>query len=141
MRAHLAIVLIELRRLAESAGQETVAGETGHVARLLAEIDARLAGEISLDALASSLGLTPGYLTSEVRRISGRTAMQWVTARRLRAAQKLLVETDAPIAEVAAAVGFVDGSHFARRFREEFGTSPGLWRKGMKRATRTANGT
>ena len=46
---------------------------------------------------------------------------------RLERARKLLGDPqlyDLPVAEVAARCGFADPSHFARRFRRQFGQSP-----------------
>ncbi|BDE05551.1 hypothetical protein WPS_08270 [Vulcanimicrobium alpinum] len=132
MRAHLAIVLVELSRLAVSFERAATSTTSGLFERLMGAIDARLDAEIRLRDLADALALTPGYLTSEVRRISGRTAMEWVTARRLRVARRALLLGDAPIATVAAEAGFTDAGHLARRFRDEFGTTPARWRERMR---------
>jgi AraC family transcriptional activator of pobA len=127
MRAHLALVVVELARL---SGWRNSAAEFRfpQLGRLIAEIDRRLADDIRLGDLADVLALTPAYLTAELRRKTGRTAMEWVTARRLRAARRLLLESELSIAEVAAAAGFADGSHLSRHFQAEFHTSPGRWR-------------
>jgi AraC family transcriptional activator of pobA len=127
MRAHLALVVVELSRL--SGWRSPVAEfRFPQLDRLISEIDRRLADEIRLVDLADVLALTPAYLTSELRRKTGRTAMEWVTARRLRAARRLLLESELSIADVAAAAGFADGSHLSRHFQAEFNTSPGRWR-------------
>ena len=140
MRAHLAIVLIELSRLAASFERAATSTASGLLERLMGAIDARLDAEIRLRDLAGALALTPGYLTSEVRRTTGRTAMEWVTARRLRVARRALVLGDAPIATVAAEAGFTDAGHLARRFREEFGTTPARWRERMRAVRSAASG-
>jgi methylphosphotriester-DNA--protein-cysteine methyltransferase len=44
-------------------------------------------------------------------------------------ARELLTRTDLSLSEVAFAVGFADQSHFARRFRQMLGVSPGQFRK------------
>jgi hypothetical protein len=44
-------------------------------------------------------------------------------------ARELLTRTDLSLSEVAFAVGFADQSHFARRFRQMVGVSPGQFRK------------
>ena len=41
---------------------------------------------------------------------------------------------DLPVAEVAARCGFADPSHFARRFRRQFGQSPLQFRSNLERS-------
>jgi len=47
----------------------------------------------------------------------------------------MLDQTERPIAEVAALTGFVDGAHFSREFRKQFGQSPAQWRGSPARMT------
>lgn len=54
---------------------------------------------------------------------------QWIIRRRLERARGELAATTAAIATVAHRSGFTDTSHFSRRFRETFGTSPREWRR------------
>jgi len=63
------------------------------------------------------------------------TPAQWVLRRRLERARHLLASTDpatTSIAAVARRSGFRDASHFSRRFREAFGTTPRDWRAGAR---------
>ncbi len=51
---------------------------------------------------------------------------------RLQRAQDLLTDPrlrDLPIIEIAARCGFTDPSHFARRFRRQFGVTPLAFRR------------
>jgi len=52
-----------------------------------------------------------------------------VLERRIAKARKLLINTDLCLSEIALEVGFADQSHFARRFRQTLGVSPGQFRK------------
>ncbi len=58
------------------------------------------------------------------------TPAQWVLGRRLEQARHHLVAIapTASIVAVAHRCGFSDPSHFSRRFREAFGTTPSEWR-------------
>ena len=83
---------------------------------------------LSLRDVAGAVGLTPGHVTTVVRRRTGRTVQQWITERRLREARRLLHDTDLTVGAVAARVGFRDAGYFVRRFRAEHGVPPGRWR-------------
>jgi AraC-like DNA-binding protein len=79
--------------------------------------------------VASGVGVTPGYLTTLVRRRTGRTVVEWITERRMVQARRLLTETDLPVADVARRVGLSDAGYFARVFRNSNGTTPRAWRR------------
>ena len=57
------------------------------------------------------------------------TVGEHVRERRIEQARRLLVESDAPLFEIAARVGFADHSHFTRTFRRRFGIPPGEYRR------------
>ncbi|SFN65945.1 Helix-turn-helix domain-containing protein [Mesorhizobium sp. NFR06] len=46
--------------------------------------------------------------------------------RRLQRARRMIAEEDS-LAEIAAAAGFSDQSHFNRHFKKAFGLTPGRW--------------
>ena len=48
---------------------------------------------------------------------------------RLERARRLMQRSAAPLAEIAAAAGFSDQSHFSNAFRKIFGVSPGAFRR------------
>ncbi|WP_446223066.1 helix-turn-helix domain-containing protein [Nocardia sp. IBHARD005] len=63
---------------------------------------------------------------------SGISLEQWIIEQRLVRARDMLIDRGyehRSIASVAGAVGFRDAAHFARRFREAFGTTPRDWRR------------
>jgi AraC-like DNA-binding protein len=76
--------------------------------------------------------MTPGHLTTVVRRRTGRTVQEWITERRMAEARGLLAETDLPVAEVARRVGVCDPGYFSRLFGRAHGSSPREWRGGRE---------
>jgi transcriptional regulator GlxA family with amidase domain len=60
---------------------------------------------------------------------------RWQLDARIRRAQDLLRRRNAEIAEVAAATGFADQSHFTRVFREHVGSTPKVWQRARTRST------
>jgi AraC-like DNA-binding protein len=134
--AHLTLMLIELARLARDVSDLVAdlrrSGEP-LLAEVFAVIDRRHAEPLSLRDVASELGMTPGHLTTVVRRRTGRTVQEWIIERRMAEARKLLAETDLPVAEVAHRVGVADPGYFSRLFGRTHGTSPRKWRASPKR--------
>ncbi len=126
--AHLTLLLIDLARLAaDVVGDLRRSGEP-----LLAEvfdvIEKRHTETLSLRDVAQEVGMTPGYLTTVVRRRTGRTVQEWILQRRMTEARRLLSATDLPISEIARRVGLSDPGYFTRQFRRTFGIPPRSWR-------------
>jgi AraC-like DNA-binding protein len=92
-------------------------------------IDRRYAEYIGPAEIASELRRHPAYLTSLVRETTGKSLGTWLIERRLAAARALLSKTDDSIGDIAAAVGYVDVSHFARYFTRHYGIPPARWRR------------
>lgn len=126
--ALLQVSLIELARFAapHSAGLRQQ-GETV-LAQVFDVIDERYAEPLSTADVASAVGLTATYLTTLVRRRTGRTVLDWILERRMAAARQLLLTTDLSVEAVAQRVGFTDATYFSRRFRTHHDLSPGRWR-------------
>jgi AraC-like DNA-binding protein len=90
---------------------------------------------ISLDDVAAAIGLTPGYLTTLVRRKTGRTVQRWITERRMAEARKLLQGTDLPVEDVAARVGYRHPSYFIKHFGRDHTVTPAAWRRRTRTQT------
>jgi AraC-like DNA-binding protein len=127
--AHLTLLLIDLARIAGPIVAELRRSGEPLLAQVFEVIDGRLAEPLSLRDVAGELGMTPGHLTTVVRRRTGRTVGDWIVERRMAAARGLLAETDLPVAEVARRVGVPDPGYFSRLFSRAHGTSPRDWRQ------------
>jgi AraC family transcriptional regulator, transcriptional activator of pobA len=126
--AHLTLLLIDLARLAVDVVCDLRRSGEPLLAEAFTVIDRRHAEPLSLRDVARELGLTPGHLTTIVRRRTGRTVGEWITERRMAEARTLLAESDLPIAEVAGRVGIGDPGYFSRLFGRAHGVSPREWR-------------
>ncbi len=126
--ALLQVTLIDLGRLAApyTAGLRHQ-GQTV-LAQVFDLIDERYREPLSTVDVADAVGLSPGHLTTLVRRRTGRTVLDWILERRMAAARRLLLETDHSAESIAAQVGFSDPTYFNRRFRAYHGVAPGRWR-------------
>jgi AraC family transcriptional regulator, transcriptional activator of pobA len=127
--AQLTLLLIDLARLAvDVVGDLRHSGEPV-LAEVFAVIDRHHSAPLSLRDVAAEVGLTPGHLTTVVRRRTGRTVQEWIIERRMAESRRLLADTELSIAEVARRVGIADPGYFSRLFRRTHGTSPRAWRK------------
>jgi AraC-like DNA-binding protein len=90
-------------------------------------LDAHADQAPTLDELADAADVSPFHFLRIFRRVLGVTPHQYLVRARLRRAARLLV-TDAPITEVAYAVGFGDLSNFIRTFHRAAGVSPSRFR-------------
>lgn len=91
-------------------------------------IEANYHQPITLYDIAQAVGYSPTYLTNLVRCQTGQTVYCWVVERRMAEARSLLLNTDQPVNQVAAAVGYPDAGHFIRHFRKIHNTTPKMWR-------------
>lgn len=76
---------------------------------------------------AAKLGLTPNYLNTVVKNITGSRASDLIHAQLISEAKYLLVHTRHSHKEVAAELGFTDQSYFTKFFRRETGQNPLEW--------------
>ncbi len=127
--AHLTLLLVDAARLAADLVTDLRVNEEPLLADVFDYIEQRYAQSISLKDVARGVALSPGYLTTVVRRRTGRTVQEWITARRLSEARRLLVTTDLAVADIARRVGYEDPAYFVRTFRRAHGTTPLRWRR------------
>ena len=104
----------------------TTPQRTGHgatIARATALMEAHLDAPLPVAEIARRLGLSPRALQQRFRDRLGTTPQAHALAMRLDEAQRQVIQTDAPISEIALACGFASQASFARAYRSRFGTS------------------
>ena len=126
--AHLTLLLIDVARLADDVVDDLRRSGEPLLAEVFTVIDTRLSEPLSLRDVAGQLGMTPGHLTTVVRRRTGRTVQEWIIERRMAEARSLLSDTELSVAEIARRVGMSDPGYFSRQFRRTHGASPREWR-------------
>lgn len=126
--AHLTLLLIDLARMTDDVVDDLRRSGEPLIADVFAVIDRHVGSPLSLRDVAREVGLSPGHLTTVVRRRTGRTVGEWIIERRMAEARALLSGTDLPVATVARRVGVGDAGYFARLFRRTYGVSPRAWR-------------
>ncbi len=130
--AHLTLLLVEVSRLAVDVVGDLKLNDEPLLAEVFACIEARYQDGISLSDVARAVNLSPGHLTTVVRRKTGRTVQQWIGEQRMAQARRMLVETDQPVEHVGRQVGIPDAVYFGRSFRRAHGVTPLAWRRAAR---------
>ena len=128
-RAHVTLLLVRLARLDTDVPDDLRRHDEPLLGAAFDVIETRYRDPISTRDVATAVGLSPGHLTTVVRRGTGRTVGQWLAERRLQEARRLLATTDLTVAAVAGRVGYHDPGYFIRRFRAVHGLTPQEWRQ------------
>ena len=128
-QAHVTLLLVRLARLDTDVPDDLRRHDEPLLGAAFDVIETRYRDPISTRDVAAAVGLSPGHLTTVVRRGTGRTVGQWLTERRLQEARRLLATTDLTVAAVAGRVGYPDPGYFTRRFRVAHGLTPQEWRQ------------
>jgi len=84
--------------------------------------------DLSIDALAAVVGLSPTYFAELFRQSTGFTPHQFVSHHRVELAQQLLKHANLSLAEIAYRCGFASQSQFTTTFRRFTGVTPGRFR-------------
>lgn len=89
--------------------------------------------DISLEELASKIGLSPYYFSREFKKEIGVPPHQYLLETRISYAEYLLSSTEKPVSEIAYLSGFKDTHLFTPCFRKRTGMTPSAYRD-VKRA-------
>jgi len=92
-------------------------------------IESRITEKLTVGHIASAVYFSKFHYSRLFREIVGETVMEYVTKRRMTLAGKALLETDAPIIDVAVNYGYDSREGFTRSFKAYMGISPSEYRK------------
>lgn len=106
------------------------------VAQALHYLESAYDQPVSPSSLAKKAGMSAARFARIVKRVHGISPMQLITKTRISAGARLLLETDAAIAEIALDCGFSDHSAFTRAFRAITGLTPSEYRRQQVRHDR-----
>lgn len=87
-------------------------------------IERDFAGSHRVNDFAAALGYSVRSLSRATKAATGSSAKQYLDARILLEARRLLVHTDATSAEISRRLGFHDPSDFTKFFRKRDGGTP-----------------
>lgn len=136
--AHLTLLLVSVSRVSVDLGHDLRLRNEPLLAAVFEFIEERYHDPVSLADIAESVALTPGHLTTVVRRKTGRTAQQWLTERRMAEARRLLRETDHTVEAIATCTGYRQPSFFIKQFKHHHADTPAAWRRQARAPMRSS---
>ena len=99
-----------------------------HVGRALSLMHADPARAWTVEELAQQCGISRAAFAKRFVDLVGDAPMQYLTDWRMHLARRLLRESNAGLAELAARVGYESEAAFSRAFRRAVGMPPATWR-------------
>lgn len=108
----------------DSPAYATYTRVRGHIERHFLELS-------SLEATAEACGIDAPYLCRLFARYHDESPYQFLTRLRMDHASRLLLESDASVKSVAAALGYRDAFHFSRVFKAVHHVPPSRFRQSM----------
>lgn len=100
-----------------------------------AYIERHCTERLTLAQLAARVGISRSHLAHCFPKAFGITVQQYLLACRVALAQRLLSQTELPLAHIAREIGCHDHSHFSALFRRHVGVTPQRYRH-LERARR-----
>ena len=121
--------LEEALLLADSGNSDSGMAGADRILQAGSAVRSDLARAWSVAELANLCGLSASRFAHRFRAAFGEPPRRWIERQRIERARQLLTTTNAPIAEIAADVGFADPFHFSHRFRTVVGIPPSRVRR------------
>ena len=122
------LLTLILHEVVLAAGPVQRVGTPSVVHGALRVIERHCLERLTLDDVADAVDRTPAYVTTALKRATGRSAVEWMTAGRMAEARRRLLHSDEHVEIIAERVGYADPTHFIRMFRRAHGITPARWR-------------
>ncbi|BAW96686.1 two-component response regulator [[Synechococcus] sp. NIES-970] len=103
--------------------------ESEHLAPIFHFIEMNYNQTLRLEDIAKEVGYSPTYLSNLVKKETGQTIKQWIIARRMVQARRLLCTTARTVREIANCCGYPDPGYFTSQFQKIHQKTPLGWRK------------
>lgn len=101
----------------------------GRLSEAVQHLHTHYAKPLTTRQLAKMVGVSSSQFARRFQKLFNATLRQYLLRVRVRAASRLLAQTDKSITEIAMEVGFYDHAHFSRTFSRLMGMGPLAFRK------------
>ncbi|WP_440114768.1 AraC family transcriptional regulator [Paenibacillus sp. QZ-Y1] len=88
-------------------------------------IEEHLSEDLSLEAVATKVFISPKYLSKLFKEEIGATYTDYITSRRMERAKELIESNNMTIERIASSVGYGTTAYFIKRFKDMYGCTPG----------------
>ncbi len=92
-------------------------------------IDTHIAEPIPVADLCALIQRSEAHFSRAFRHTFGKSPHAFVISRRVELAAQCMLESDAPLRDIALRCGFADQSHLCKQFRDAMGYTPAAWRR------------
>jgi len=92
-------------------------------------VDSHIAGPIRVADLCALIQRSEAHFSRAFKRTLGASPHAFVMQRRLELAGQYMLQTEAPLSDIALRCGFTDQAHLCNHFRQATGETPAAWRR------------
>ena len=92
-------------------------------------IDSHITGPVPVPELCALVRLSEAHFSRSFKRTFGESPHAFVIRRRLEFAAQYMLQSDAPLSDIALRCGFADQAHLSKLFRQSSGLTPSAWRR------------
>ncbi|SEM60133.1 AraC family transcriptional regulator [Paenibacillus sp. OV219] len=100
--------------------------------QLLHTLRERFQEPISVDEAARMVNLSKAHFCKVFKQVTGKTLIEYIHLLRVQEAERLLLDTNYPVTEIAERVGFSNMTYFGRVFKKMRSQAPSEIRKGQQ---------
>ncbi len=122
------LVLQLLAGLSRTDGIESERGRPSWLDRIDEILHDQFRAHLTLESIASAVGITPARLSAVFRRVYHRSIAEEQRRLRVEFARELLSDPNTSLADIALQAGFSDQPHFSRAFKQVTGMTPARYR-------------
>ncbi len=124
------LVILANRAMSQNPAKENKLRKKEDMQKVLDYIEKNILKELFVENIASEVGLSPNYLSFKFKRALGMNLKNYINARKINEAKKILERTPPEkIISIAYSLSFKDLSHFNHTFKKFAGLSPSSYRK------------
>lgn len=117
------------RRLSSNSRHNIIDARAGLIKQVQEYIHVNLAVDVSLQTLASHIGMHPVYLSKVFKIETGEGLKDYLLRVRMERAIHLLTSSDMKVYEIANQVGYLNPASFIKTFKKEYGVTPQEYRE------------
>ena len=130
--------LLLLEALKHAPLDTAVTKKQDRILTMVAFLHDNFAEKLTLEDIAAAAAISSRECLRCFKETIGKSPMEYLTDYRIRAAKKLLQDTDLPVSDIAMQTGWGSSSYFAKIFHRETGKTPNACRREFRALQKSA---